>query len=504
MSRKAITLLAGCFMLFVCASLCRADDWGWERTPVGVYVHVDIETAIMGYKGPASPGDVKLHKYLRGLYGDLLADRAIAGITAGRRWDNIQKEDPVCIVDHTCTVGTDGIDWSYLDDVFEAAHAAHKPVQLILTPGVDSPPWLFAKIPPCDDLFTKGSAPADCGTMKFAGFPEAQRADGHIFPMPWNKVYQKAWADFLVRLNERYKDDPAFIAFAVAGPNGASDEIILPTSANDKKPQPSGELVDQTWGDLIHHAFPNVASYQNTDQAFIDAWKQAIDTSEGIFRGVTLVLSADSGDDLPEFSDSIPPHPDRLYDEDCGKVNHEVMSCEAKTEILWYFVNVPGPNGKATQVGGMAASTDPDPGDIGIAGVKLLTALWPPPWPRIQGGAEFDHSVSGTTKEREGCRTYPKPLCEPLTVVDAAYNVLTVFFDGTPAGPSFDGTWGPAPIEYLEVPLEDVQYAEANLCPVKVSTVHGSTSLQDLLNQASHDLFEMAGRFSPLPPHTCP
>jgi len=79
-----------------------------------------------------------------------------------------------------------------------------------------------------------------------------------------------------------------------------------------------------------------------------------------------------------------------------------------------------------------------------------------------------------------------------------------VFFDGTPAAQFYGGTWGPAPIEYLEVPLEDVQYAEANPCPVKASTVHGKTSLQDLLNQASHDLFEMAGRFGPLPPHTCP
>ena len=37
------------------------------------------------------------------------------------------------------------------------------------------------------------------------------------------------------------------------------------------------------------------------------------------------------------------------------------MSCEAKTEILSYFVAVTGPNEKATRVGGMTALT---PGDL--------------------------------------------------------------------------------------------------------------------------------------------
>ena len=60
-------------------------------------------------------------------------------------------------------------DWFYLDDVFTAASAAHKTVQLILTPGVP-PSWLMAQIPSCDPLFTKGSAPSDCGSVIGTGF----------------------------------------------------------------------------------------------------------------------------------------------------------------------------------------------------------------------------------------------------------------------------------------------------------------------------------------------
>lgn len=504
MPRKIIVMRACCVLLLMCAGACRAQDWDRVRSPLGVYVHVDIETAISGYTGPSSPGDTELHKYLRNLYEGVLADPAISGITVGRRWDNIQTSDPACILDHSCLAGPDGYDWSYLDDVFEAAHAAHKPVQLIITPGFDSPPWLLAKLPPCDDLVSGGPVAPDCGTVKFVGFPEVQRADGKVLPLPWNPVYQAAWADFLVHLNYRYKDDPAFVSIAVAGAVGASDEIILPTTADVTMAQPSGVPVDRIWSDLIQHSFPFVTSYQNTDQVFIDSWKQAIDTYERIFAGITLIVSADAGNDLPEFSDTIPAHPDALYAVDCSAVKNEIMSCEAKTEILAYFVSVRGPNGKATEVGGMTASSLPTPGDIGIAGVKVLTSLWPRPWPPIRGGAQFDHAVS-TDPQGEGCPGYPQMTCTGISVEEGAFNVLKVFFDGTPASRFYGGLWGTAPIQYLEVDLTDVQYAQmkVNQCPAAPSTTLGETSLQDLLNRASHDLFEMASRFAPLPPPTC-
>src|SRR5277367_5232707 len=189
-------------------------------------------------------------------------------------------------------------------------------------------------------------------------------------------------------------------------------------------------------GALIQHSFPYIGSYQNTDQVFIDQWKKAIDASEKIFTGLTLVISPDLG--LPEFRNN--PirtiHPDNtLFAQDCKDAiaaaaaplptDTDFRSCEAKTEILSYFVTVAGPNAKATQVGGLTASSPKDLGNIGIAGVKLLTSLSPPPSPLIRGGAEFDFPVSGSNRQEEGCPSFPKGvLCQPLTVVDAAYNVL--------------------------------------------------------------------------------
>jgi hypothetical protein len=54
-----------------------------------------------------------------------------------------------------------------------------------------------------------------------------------------------------------------------------------------------------------------------------------------------------------------------------------------------------------------------------------------------------------TTVEQEGCPDYPT-FCMPfgflITPEEAAYNVLTVFFNGTTAATDFGGTYGTAPI----------------------------------------------------------
>jgi hypothetical protein len=479
--------------------LLRADDSGSIRRPLGVYAKVDIEDALSGYTGPPSPSVAQLHAYVRQLLAGLLANPAISGISVGQRWDNIEFADPSTAASYN--------DWSYLDDAFAEANAAHKSVQLTITPGFDLPSWLVKKIPSCDVLFSKGAAPSDCGTVTFKGYPQQQRSDGNLLPLPWNSIYQSAWIAFLGQLNARYSSNAAFVSIAVAGPVGASDEVIYPTNVNDPDVQPSGLSVDSTWAALIAHAFPNTSSYQNTDQVFIDQWKQTIDAYEKTFAGVTLFLGPDAGNDLPNFSASVTPHSDNiLFAQDCtdsikGK-KPDLMSCEAKTEILSNFVAAVGPNGKATQVGGMTASSPSSLGDIGVPGVKLLTSLSPAPTPVFSGGADFDHPVSLGNLQDEGCPVYPAT-CSNLAVEEAAYNVLTVFFNGTPAATFYGGTLGSAPIQYLCVPYADVQWAEAHPCPSAPSSIIGNMSLQDLYNRASHDLFAMAGQVTPLSPLTC-
>src|SRR5579871_3348998 len=155
------------------------------RTPLGVYAKVDAQVAIGSYNGPPS----QLHAYLKNLYATFLADPAISGLTIGDHWGRLQPSSGT---------GASSFNWTDLDDAFDAATAAHKPVQLIITPGTDLPAWLVNQIPSCDPLFTTGSAPANCGTVTFVGFPEVQRADQPVFPLPWNTVYQTAWNAFLI------------------------------------------------------------------------------------------------------------------------------------------------------------------------------------------------------------------------------------------------------------------------------------------------------------------
>lgn len=521
MSRNIIAANACLILLFAGGTLAQADDRNNVRRPLGVYAKADIETAANAYitaYGKANPGappltlmSPQVHAAVAQLYAGLLTDRAISGISVGEHWDNIQLSDPLCVFNHTCLASPDGYDWSYLDEAFEQANLAHKSVNLIITPGVNSPSWLLSKIPSCDGLFpAPGSAPPDCGKVTFSVYPQQQqRGDSNVFPLPWSGLYQLAWWDFLVHLNARYNNNPAFLSIAVAGPVGASDELILPTNSNQSFQQP-GVHADDAWSALINHSFPNIASYQNTDQAFIDQWDLAIDAYERIFTGITLVLAVDAGQDFPEFALQNPTltvhHDNTLWAEDCvnsapnAPPDNQPRSCEAKTEILSYFRTLSGGNGKATWDGGMTATSPTLPGDIGVPGVKLLTSLSP----SFSGGAEFDHPVSqGQNMQAEGCNM-PDGDCPGLTAEEGAYNVLSVFFSGTPAYTYYGAMPGSAPIQYLDVDYTDVQYAQSNPCPTLPSTVPGTPSLQDLLNRASRDIFAMAGQPQSLPPTTCP
>ena len=484
-------------LVWLCAGACWAA--GPVRKPLGVYVHVTVADAINSYPGkPASPS--VLHTYLQNFYAGLLADPTIAGIAFGAHWDQTQPSSGTA---------ASSFDWSYLDDVFTGGlTAAHKTVQLIMTPGVDAPAWLMAQLPSCDPLFSKGSAPANCGSVTFAGFPEQQRADTNVMPLPWNPLYQQAWTVPFQdgRRDSRYGSNPALVAVAITGPICASDEMILPTSVNTTAAQPSGLAPDDMWAALIQNAFPTNASYQKSDQVFIDAWKQAIDAAESIFTGLTLFLGADAGQDLPTYGrTSVTPHADNtLFAVECSStVKAQLVSCEAKTEILSYFVTVTGSNVKGTQVGGMTASSQSTNGNIGVPGVKVLTSLTPAPAVPFVGGAEFDHPISlSSTMEETGCPDGNSD-CVGLTIEEAAYNVLTVFFNLTPAAAFYGGTVGTAPIQYLDVPLADLQYAQATPCPATPSPFLGNTSLHDLYARANRDLLAMAGQATALPASTC-
>ena len=467
------------------------------RTAAGVYAKIFIDQAVSRYTGPPE----NIHSCLKQMYEDLLANPAISGLTIGEHWDKIQLTD---------SVYPDGYDFSYLDDAFQAAHDQGKKIRLIITPGFDTPKWLMDKLPEC--VFVNGKLQAPCGKQQFYKFPEEQRADSDMLPLPWDPTYKvapgdptykSAWYDFLRGLNAKYSADTAFVSIAVAGPVAASDEMILPTSLNDKHIQPSGLSVDKTWEELITKSSPRGVDYAKSDQVFVDEWNYAIDQYEQIFHGLTIFLGPDGGRDFPEFKGGIIPPLDNTtwQGKDCYTTTTPI-SCGAKTAILTHFLAATGDNLRATQIGGLRASSQTTDGNIGLPGVKLLTSLKPSPTPPpvILGGAAFDHPVSEPNqtqfmgcpiaKKKGGCTT-------TFTVEEAAENVLAVFFDKTHFSDYYQGVQakpvskGNEPIHYLDVPYDDVQYAEMHPCPVTTSTTLGDKSLQDLLLDASHDLLSM-------------
>ncbi len=78
----------------------------------------------------------------------------------------------------------------------------------------------------------------------------------------------------------------------------------------------------------------------------------------------------------------------------------------------------------------------------------------------------------------------------------AEYNVLYVYFYGTPVATFFGGVPGAAPLNYLQIYSDDILYAEANSkSPVDIVQIDGAPlviSAQDLMNLASQKLFEIA------------
>ncbi|HUH98626.1 MAG TPA: hypothetical protein VLZ89_14775 [Anaerolineales bacterium] len=465
------------------------------RRPLGVYAHLDISDFIEAQQKPKhSLTPAQLTGQLDSLYEGLLANPAISGLAIGVHWVLVNPDPPT---------SPNAYDWGYLDDAFNqvtmwnAQNPARPPktLQLIVDAGFDSPPWLLNQIPSCDGLFASPpqDPAANCGKATFTGY--AERAEGDVFPLPWNPTYKAAWQVFLTALAARYGSNPAFVSIAVGGPTAASTEMILPSDGYAANPQTqfgAGISPDDMWLKLLAFAYPNQPNYQNSDQAFIDEWGNAIDLYGKIFSGITLVVSPDTGG-FPDYGANFTiPSAFTAY---CPSPD---MDCAAKAMILSHFTDpaAGGANAKSTQTGGMRAYLKPGE-NFGVAGVKRLSAMTAslPPAAQILGGEQYDHPFSSDAQE-EGCAT--RKCTDPITPEQAEYNVLRVFFDGTPAAAAFGGTPGSASLNYLQDNYEDIQYATAHAnAPVQIVQADGSTmttTAQELLNLAGQSLLQIAER----------
>jgi uncharacterized protein (TIGR03437 family) len=520
------------------------------RRPRGIYAVVNIEDAINAQtKANPSVTTAQLDASFDSLYQGLLANAAVSGLTLQVHWDTLNPNPPSSAAPYF---------WNYVDDAFDQTAAWNmqnpaqtpKTIQLIVTPGFQSPQWMLTQISSCDGLFQTPvvTPPSTCGTATFTGYQEG--GDGTVLPLPWNPIYKSAWQTFLMALAGRYGSNQAFVSIAVDGPTAASAEMIVPNDANSNNPQTQfGAAITPSnmWIQLLAFHYAGQAAYQKTNQAFIEEWNNAIDLFGGIFSGITLV--ATTGDGFPNFTGATVTIPSG-FAADCAASPN--LDCAAETTILAYFMQptVGGANAKATQTSGMEAARVGN-ANLGVLGVKQLsesTAQLKPASAQILGGSQFNTTFSIATLP-EGCTsTFPPNAndtpagcsipstcgtngCIPVACIPQAclapgvtpasvagfktfgnvpamdlipaeqseYNVLNVYFDGTAVASSFNGTEGTAPLNYLQIYSQDIQYAGANInTPAQVVAGSATVSItaQALLNLASAKLLTIG---EPLP-----
>jgi hypothetical protein len=381
---------------------------------------------------------------------------------------------------------------------------APKYVQLVPTPGFNSPDWLKNQLYSCDFLFVEGIANlpgTTCGKVTFNGDVEGGRDPStgaprsQVLPLPWDPTYKAAWKTFLNALNVRYGSQAALVSIAVAGPSASSEEMMLPGTKNtNSAPQFPGYTPEQMWEKLLEYNYSDPAYYQ-CDKAFIEEWENAVDMYGSIFSGITLIMT--TGDALPKLADTgftVPP----AFTPVCPVVN---MDCAAETTILSYFMEstVGGANAKATQEDGMTGKGSTKD-NLGVPGVKLVsysTDLFTLPSKRILGGAQFEKSFSVFPAKEGSNKKFPNPSPE-----QAEFNVLSWFFEDTIEA-SFFGTKGLAdrgdvhsdPLNYVQVNALDIIYASANASKEVQVEMNGSPvkiSAQNLLNLASEALWYIA------------
>jgi hypothetical protein len=503
------------------------------RTPHGIYATVGINMYENNYLRTHSsvPSD-----YFTGtVYPELLANPDLSGITLYVFWSKVNPNPGA----------PSPADWKVIDDLFKtvetynSTNKTHKTVQLVVTPGINSPEWLLGKVgqndgvlKSCNYLFDKTyplpPSGTECGKVTFSGFDEGgynkntMVASSQDQPMPWNSTYKNAWQTFLTALAAQYGSRPELVSIAVAGPTASSEEMILPANKNtyggNGGPQLGGLTPEQMWNKLLAHhytsAYKDYTKYLNSDVAIIDEWEHAIDMFGKTFSELTLTMS--TGDGLPNLDAPL------LTDTPCnlnkGTCSFTMatsfdfssvcivadMDCAAETTILAYFIQstVGGPNAKATQTDGMKGGAKH--GNLSVPSVKLIsesTDLYTWPSQRILGGSQLNQPFSSNAKsaaDEGGCPAPTVSTPWPCSPEQALYNVLAWFFDGTNQSLNFPpgtvskngGHPGSAPLNYLQIWGVDIKYASDNASnpTVPMITMGGSLnpmSAQDLLHKAS-------------------
>jgi hypothetical protein len=511
-------------LLSVSVALCAACSGRAQTAPVrqpfGIYARFVPNGCISEYPRLGSNTDECISNSI----ADLCSNMAISGIAAFVQWDQISQT----VGSTNSPMGTN--EWNVLDDIFGAVEQYNlsnptnppKTIQLGIIPGFDTPQWVLNNVSNCDPMFlTNGvvdtnAVPTNCGCATFlSGEGPNVVYKSKLLPLPWNPFYTNAYATFIQCVAQRYGNNPLLVSVAVAGPTSDSTEMILPNQKNN----PANYW---KWNPLFSLTFPT--NYQNSDQAFIEAWERAIDIYGQAFSNLTLAVT--TGDGLPNFTNSegmpytnytIPPG----FEWPPGPVNLKdravIMDAAAETTVLAYFLDPRhgGNNAKAVQENGMTAMEITSSNILGGGGLNSYNVKWlaassasgSAALPgttnvisRVLGGLQFDTSFSMDPQFEGcnmtgGCTNAGDPIISPE---QAFYNALQVYFDGSSVGASYgtNDSSGTLPLNYVQIYSSDIIYANTNTTRTNIVDGFGNTvsnmTAQIEFNNASNQIFQIA------------
>lgn len=475
--------------------------------PIGVLAQVALDDL-------AGKTAQEIEDYLK----PILIDDAVSGLFVGMHWKDVSIANP------SQPSQTVPWDWAALDAIFSTVDDLDrhelaknpKTITLSIAAGFYTPDWVLAKIPySCDYLFCGGAAPPQaCGKVTFPNYAEMHPKGPTVLPLPWNGTYQSEWKKLLIAVHGRYQSYGELVGINMAGPTGASPEFILPATTttdpnSDNYYGECGYSAAAMWAALLAPVSPNgVAS----DDIFVSLWASTVEVYDGIFSGITLIMSPDNGDAMPSYP-LVDYAKTSLYGTGCvASMGQSVNdSCAAVSTIVDTAARrSSSTNGFGTQVGGLTASTPVSfsDGDLGMDGVRLLASS---AYGYRVGGGEFDHALTDPSNPPKYlCQMAGVPYpCQTMTPELAMYNVFDDYFHGTPGADTFppQSNEGPARLDYVMVQAIDVVYAQnnTNIC---VTTPIGNVTAHYLLELANWRLsaptMGNAAVQPPLPVNPCP
>jgi Bacterial Ig-like domain len=184
---------------------------------------------------------------------ETISNPAVSGVAFQINWSDIEPAGPASEVEPN---------WSPLQQVFTAADAAGKWVQLLIFPGFFSPSWAI---------------PADSKDFRVQYGPG--KGDKMPLPVLWDPTYLGDWKNFNVALEQQFGSNPEFAMIAAAGPTSVSDEFTLP----DQNSHVTKEWEHQP--------------YQYTVSKYVGAWQEMFRFYKSEFPNQWISLSY--GSDLP-------------------------------------------------------------------------------------------------------------------------------------------------------------------------------------------------------------